>query len=415
MADNPSSRTVKNVGATSTFTDDAYRAQIAQYAGTSFYDRLLENPFLRSKNAEFTPSFWQRLGMDLFGDYSASDNYYAQLQSQSNQWLADMLSQLHQQDYDSASSQVERERAAGLNPDLTGGISPGQAAENDQPITPIGFPMGSDTGDAVKMIGSSALSFVSNLLGMAQSFQSLKAGNNDLVSQEIRNNSDARDFVLNEIAGSSFFNNENDLDNLSAEDLANNILGASLKIDYSPYSPRTRKLIKRMFSRYAKDVSSGRSPMAVESLKAELRNRIATNSRSAAGVAGSPVFDEDFMSMIRKVAETVGSAEYSAQLAEYRARASKAGYDSKYFHGLDAGSAADAQNQTNKAASVTQSQTAIIEGMWNDIYKICKESDTWYGTIGLVLIPFLRSMAGNASIAAGRLKNGKFGVTGVNL
>lgn len=250
---------------------------------------------------------------------------------------------------------------------------------------------------------------------MAQSFQSLKLGNLELESKEISNNESARDFVINQIAGTSFFNSENDLDHMTPGDLANNIISSSYHVDYSAYSPRVRKMIKSMFNRYAKDVRSGRSPMAVESFKSELRNKIASNNRSAAGIAGSPVFDEDFMEMIRKVADSVGKAEYKAQMAEYSARGAKAGYDSKYFHALNPEEQAAGENASASAKKVTQSQTAIIEGMWNDIYKICKESDSWYGTIGLVLIPFLRSMVSNMSVGAGRYgKDGKFGFTGIN-
>lgn len=411
---NKSTGTVKyNTGS---YSDEEYLKQIEQYKGNSWYNRLLENPWMRSKQAEFSPSFWQDLGETLFQDYSARDSYWAGLQSNQNQWLSDMLQQLHQQDYDSPAEQVSREKQAGLNPDLApGSISPGSAAENDQPISPVAFPQGSDSGDVVQTIGSTAMSFCSNLIGMAQSFQSLKLGNLELAGKEIENNSSARDFVLNQIAGTGFFNSENDLDNMTPGDLANNIIAASSKIDYSTYSPKVRKLMKSMFNRYAKDVTSGRSPMAVESLKSELRNRISTNNRSAAGIAGSPVFDEDFNTMIRKIAVSVGKAEYNAQMAEYGARLSKAGYDSKYFHNLNPESAAAGDNAENEAKKVTQSQTAIIEGMWNDIYKICKESDSWYGTIGLVLIPFLRSMVSNMSVAAGRYgKSGKFGFTGIN-
>lgn len=396
-------------------SDDDYLNSISQYKDKSWYDRLLENPFMASKVDEFSPTFWQEVGENLLGDTSARDNYYAQISSQREQWLSDMLQQLHQQDYDSPVEQVQREKLAGLNPDLNGNITPGSAAENDQPINPVGFPMGSDTGDVVRTIGSTAMSFCTNLVGMAQSFQSLKLGNLDLESKEISNNVSARDFVLNQIAGTSFFNSEIDLDHMSPGDLANNIISSSYKVDYSMYSPRVRKMIKTMFNRYAKDVRSGRSPMAVESFKSELRNKIASNNRSAAGVAGSPVFDEDFMEMIRKVADSVGKAEYKAQMAEYSSRTAKAGYDSRYLHALNPEEQAAGENAAASAKKVTQSQTAIIEGMWNDIYKICKESDSWYGTIGLVLIPFLRSMVSNMSIGAGRYgKNAKFGFTGIN-
>lgn len=406
------------------YLDDDYLAEIEKYKGTRFYDYLLTNPWLAGNQADFSPNFWQGLSEEYFSDFSQRDSYYASLRSQRSQWLSDALEKFRQEDYNSASSQAERERAAGINPDLAGNITPGDAAENDQPMSDIEMP-NKPGGSVAEQIGSMSLNFVSQIIGMADSVIGMSRGMNDIVHQELSNNDTARKFVLDTIAGTSFFNSENDLDNMTPGDLANNILKASGKVDYSGYSPRTRKLIQKMFNSYAKDVKSGKSPMAVEALKSELRKRIVDNNSNAAKGASSPLFDEDFNSFIEKIAKAFGDYQLQVidvekkELKERSSRAdagiAKNNYDTSYFHGLDAGLASKAFNASNEATSVTEGQTAKIEGLWDKIYDICVNSDSWYGTLGLVLIPFFRSMIQNTSVGIGRYgKAGKFGFTGIN-
>lgn len=429
---------LSNGGASDGYFDDDYLAEIEKYKNTPYYQQLLTNPWLAGNQAKFSPTFFQKVG-SWFGDNSARDRYYSDLQSNRSQWLSEYLDRMRQQEYDSPTAQVERERAAGLNPDLNGNITPGSASENDQPLQSVEMP----TNSFVQEIGSMGMQFISQVIGMAQSFQSLKAGNLSLVQQEISANSSARDFVLNQIAGSSFFNSELDLDHIDPADLANNIISASSRVDYSTYSPRTRKLIKSMFGRYAKDVRTGRSPMAVEALKSELRNRIVSNNGSAVKGASSPLFDEDFNKWLRKVAEIFGKAEMAAELAELKSRTNKADYessyfhyldpelqastekaelqsrtskanfDSSYFHTLDPETKATAENSESKARSVLFSQQKISEQLWTDLYTVCDDSNSWYGTLGLIAFPLLRSILSNVSLSAGRFgKNGSnFGVT----
>lgn len=395
-------------------THEDYVAMLEQYKDTPYYDYLVNNnPWDWSKQNEFQPTFWQSLGESL-GDFSSRNQYYQGLQEQQNQWVSNHVEAMRQQEYNEPINQVQRNAAAGINSNLApSSINPGSAAENDQPSTSVSWPSESD----IQNVGQVGLSFISNLIGIAQSFQGLKQGSNSLIHQELSNNEQARDFVINMLAGSSKFKDTENLD-IEPNTIVDVIKDSAKSIDsaYSGYSPGTRKLMKRMLRSYQRDIESGRSPMAVESLKSELRNKIASNNKSAASIAGNPMFDEDFNKFIRNIAEVIGPAEYKLQVSEYNSRIAKAGFDSKFFHHLNAETAATAENESNKARSVESSQKSIVEGMWNDIYKICKDSNSWYGTIGLVLIPFLRSMASNLSIGAGRYgKDGKFGITGINL
>lgn len=159
--------------------DNAYMEQIEQYKGTPYYEQLANNPWLYSKNAAFSPTFLQGLSESLLGDTSARDAYYGDLKNKQNQFLSEVLNAQHQEEYNSAGAQMQRERAAGLNPDLNGGsgIDAGAAADNDQPFSESPTSM-FGSSDSVKEVGSIILQAVS----FGQSFVS---GLQALGTQEI--------------------------------------------------------------------------------------------------------------------------------------------------------------------------------------------------------------------------------------
>lgn len=107
--------------------DDDYLKSIEQYKDKSYYDRLLENPWLFSKQAPFSPTLMQDIG-EFLGDTSARDNYYAGILQNQNQWLSDTIKSYEKQEYDSAQEQVQRQAAAGINPDLAMTATPGEGA-----------------------------------------------------------------------------------------------------------------------------------------------------------------------------------------------------------------------------------------------------------------------------------------------
>lgn len=365
--------------------DDAYLSQIEQYQNESWYNRLLENPWLFSKQAQFSPNFFQTLA-EQFNDFSSRDRYYADLQANQQQWLSDMLSQMHGQDYDSAAEQTARLRAAGLNPDLNGNVTAGAAGQNDQPITPAPSMGDSST---VQDLSTTALGFLSGILNLGSQFENIKGLINSNVHQEISNNDSAMDFITKLIAGQSTFTID-DINSLSDDDFGNEVLQAASKIDYSPYSYPTRKLIKSLFGKVNSKIN-GKSNLLVSTLRSRLRKEYAENQRDAVQASSHPLFDEDFDKFLRDYSKIIGDAEFELQKASLEASTSKSNYDSSYFHNADPVQRAKAENKSYSAQEVTASQTATIEGMWNEVYQLCKDTDSWYGTLGLILIPFLRN------------------------
>lgn len=384
-----------------TYFDDDYLKEIEQYKGKFFYENLLNNPWLAGNQSQFSPSTWQSISESV-NDFSARDAYNASLRSQRSQWLTDKLAQYEQQDWNSPLAQVQREQVAGINPDLAGNITPGSASENDQPSgeVPMQLPGQSD----FTSIGNFAMSLLSNIMGMAKSIQSLKANSIVMdgqelsnIGQEISNNKDAVGYVVEQIAGQSHFKTVDDIDNLTADELGELVLDASQKIDYRRYSPKTRKLLKSYFGIYAKDKHSGKYPLAVETLRAQLRERYANAHFGAIKSSSNPYFSEDFDTFLSKYASIIGKAEYNAYMAQIGAQSSKGNYDSRYFHFLDPEKQAIAQNNEADYSASINKQHEAEESVYTELYKFFMEDKSWYSKVGLIVLPLVRNLLKSAS------------------
>lgn len=258
---------------------------------------------------------------------------------------------------------------------------------------------------------------LSNIMGMAQSIQSLKANSIVMdgqelsnIGQEISNNQDAVNYVVEQIAGQSHFKSADDIDNLSADELGELVLDASQKIDYRRYSPKTRKLLKSYFGIYAKDKHSGKYPLAVETLRAQLRERYANAQSGAVKSSSNPYFTEDFDSFLAKYASIIGSAEYNAYIAELGSKASKANYDTKYFHTLDPFKQATAENNEADYRASVGKQKEAEESVYTELYKFFMEDKSWYSKVGLIVLPLVRNLLNSASQSS--FSFGKKAITG---
>lgn len=109
----------------------AAREKAASGLSGSYAQRAAANPY---GNSEFSPNTWQHLGELIFGDYSARDSFYQQQDQAAMEYINQLLDAQHQERYNSPEAQAARERAAGLNPNLTGvgtGEQPAASAPPD--------------------------------------------------------------------------------------------------------------------------------------------------------------------------------------------------------------------------------------------------------------------------------------------
>lgn len=208
------------------------------YGNTPYWQELLQNPWLQYPNIpQRDEGYWR----DFAREYKLNAMNY----------IADVVQRANQQKYDSALSQVQRERQAGLNPDL-GGVSPGEAADpTELPVEPG---MSMSDWKAQQVQNQSSLfgigqAFISTFFQLADNIQGLQQGSLDKANQE-----------LGLLAGSDAFAQSFRIDHANlfpdpeASEPENNILPAiASAIGNRPLSKKTRKFVKHAFGSYAGD------------------------------------------------------------------------------------------------------------------------------------------------------------------
>lgn len=167
--------------------DDDYMKMIEKWKGTDYYDYFLNNPYLYQNNLDFTPTFMQSLGEQIFGDYSARNNYYEQLKTQANQYYAQGIENMRQDKFNSPTAQASRARSAGLNPDLAGGVSGVAGAADNDVFAPKPMDMNPAAvgSSALQELGSTLVQAFSFGMSMVQTMQGIKSVSLDNQSKEV--------------------------------------------------------------------------------------------------------------------------------------------------------------------------------------------------------------------------------------
>lgn len=129
----------------------------------------VQNPY-EGLNYQVSP--WQSL-MSSFGIRTQADAWQENMAMNAAEWNSAMQMKLRDEKYNSPINQVERMRAAGLNPDIDGGssISSGEAAAMpEDPSTPMQTTSDADSLNGVLNGCMSAFSTALGLVGSAQGF-----------------------------------------------------------------------------------------------------------------------------------------------------------------------------------------------------------------------------------------------------
>lgn len=168
-----------------------YLNQIKQYEGTEFYQSLINNPYL---NYNYTPTIWDQWG-DVTGLWqSNTQKIRMEYEKAANEYLAEQLQVMREQEHNSVANQVAEQRAAGLNPDLTG-VSPsaGIASEGSiQSTSPA--PSFSGPGSAGE-VTSGFLQAIQTAMSIYSGVQGLQQGAQALFSSKLNNASSFSDLI----------------------------------------------------------------------------------------------------------------------------------------------------------------------------------------------------------------------------
>lgn len=160
---------------------------VAPKVGSKYQGLIDSNPY---RNAEYTVSPWNQF-LSWLGFRTQADAWRENMAVQANEYDAQILQKQYDESYNDPLAQVERMRAAGLNPDLDGGSSiDSGSAQNlgEDPSTPM-----QSVGDdqQIMQFANGVLGAFSSALGIAQSVQGVVRNRlqNNLLSLEGEQNS----------------------------------------------------------------------------------------------------------------------------------------------------------------------------------------------------------------------------------
>lgn len=157
----------------SLWSDDMYKQALEEYRNNPWFNesRYMDNPYLRSRIADYQPDFWT----GAFNSMAGAAEYYGGYRTKAMEELSRINREAYEEWYNNAINQVGRERAAGLNPDLNGNVTAGEASQNDN-LAPSDIKNGTGSGMAAQTaqtifgigdtIVKTALSVVSGIQGI---------------------------------------------------------------------------------------------------------------------------------------------------------------------------------------------------------------------------------------------------------
>lgn len=387
-------------GRNNAFNDSWYWQAIEKYRGTQWYDKLASNPHLVENNAAFVPDVWQDFLYSVFGNNDAERNYYGALRNQANQYLSDTLDQMRQEGYDSAPAQVAREKSAGINSDINGGqgITPGAAAENDQPSLP--FPDVS-TAPAFSQVAEYGLNFVTSVFGMVEGIQGMIGNQGRIAAQDIANHSSVMGFVQEELLNALSVDDISEPDKID-EGVILNVLDR-LSGDTSFHSS-TRKII----SRYRNEVFENSGKMAT--LRTELAERYLKARKGTAAGLADPYYEKKLADWVGRVGQYFQDLN-SAVIREFNARESKAVYeDEKYSaaSGVQEGAAMTEEAIARKKIAAREGTAAENEksalDVYNELVNFLQQDDSIWSKFGLYFMPKLDNLLNTLSGGGFKIK-----------
>lgn len=176
------------------FSISSKHSQLADKLGPQYQGLLDANPY-RGQRYEKSP--WQNI-LTALGFRTQADAWAENMNVQAAEYDAAIAQKAYDEQYNSATAQAERLRAAGVNPDISGGenISPGEAASLPQdPSTPMQSTGQEEALGQVASFASTIMSCFSTAVGMVQSFQGIYSNRLDNTIKSFKTEGEFQKFV----------------------------------------------------------------------------------------------------------------------------------------------------------------------------------------------------------------------------
>lgn len=181
--------------------NSVFTPNLDQFHG-EYKDLAAANPYA---NPDYRQSWWQKTLHNL-GFRTNYDSYLEGMNLQAKEYENNLLLKQRDEEYDSPLQQAQREREAGLNPNLTGNVSSGESSPLRDDGNPPVAPEADDLG-LVQGFASAVLQGVQAAFGLAGSIQNLRSVRLDNESKTMQMVKSAWSMIIPDL-----YENRNDLE-----------------------------------------------------------------------------------------------------------------------------------------------------------------------------------------------------------
>lgn len=360
---------------------------VAPSTNNSALQKLYDaNPY---RDAEYTVSPWNQF-LSWLGFRTSADAWKENMSIQAKEYDSQVAQTQFENDYNSPSAQVARERAAGLNPDINGGqsIDSGNTAGLPEDTS---LPMVSQ-GDEVVIgqVVNGCLSAFSTALGLIGSVQGINRNHLDNTMQGIQNEAAFADFA----SGLSSFLLP---DSPDPAGMMNGFDWRSQAIhNAEAFAGQLPKKMRKKFVDFQTqywDSAYGQSKSYED-----FRNRV--SQRRGYYLDSQTNYDQfdsvlkDITEPLAKAAEKIYKSDQKRIISENEAAAAGAATETEYQNALDGELMAGAQNSENLVSKETNDSIAILRGSLNQIVENLEKASKKDGMAGSLASVALAIIAG---------------------
>lgn len=359
------------------------------------------NPYA---NFDYRHTWWQRLWEGL-GFRSKFDEYRDSMALNAREYDAQLAEKAHNEQYDSALEQVERQRQAGLNPDLAGNVDAGSSSglepDPNAPISP-GYndpePVIRGFANTVMGIFTTAFGFAKDALSLQQIKNSVDAGNIDNTLSL---------FNLGYKTAVSY------IPSTYPKDFPNWVNQAS-DLAFQEMSPLLSRRQSKVFKNQLKALYSS-APIQADQWDAWLKN--AKGKINTLQQYQSEFWGDGSDEVISDAARVIAKYTDKYLRESSRAGAVSAENQAKYLENLDSSLQASVENTTNKRNLEGASIDAILNQALNEIMTDLRDRSEsgkrghQFASAALLLFSLFRMI--NFSKSSGFVGNNQFDRTSV--
>lgn len=237
--------------------EEKFRAYAAEKygEGSDYYEQAM-NAYNAYASKTWNPNIWQAGSFNIFGDDSAFQGWQNDRLSIFEDALSRIGDASHQEGYNSAVEQAARLRAAGLNPELTGGVDAGEAGDLDN-LEAARAPM-NPGNSALQDIANFSQTLLQSTLGVYSSLQGIMGVSADLRAKDLQLTGSLTNEawkVITDSTGEFINNGFADLSSDTAEvwqdkktgEARSKLTDAILeRIDKLPYGRRNKRKLKQL-------------------------------------------------------------------------------------------------------------------------------------------------------------------------